>query len=811
MTTNLIQPSFAAGELSPALFERVDLAKYKSGAATMRNFFVDYRGGASTRPGTRYVATSSTPGTGLPPRLVRFQASVTVTFVLEFGNNGSSGYIAFYTGGAQVLSGGSPYTISSPYALADLPLLKFTQANDVLTITHPSYAPMQLSHISDTNWTLTTMSFGAQQAAPIAGTVTSNHAGETAPSGDSGTTYYRYKVTAVSAASGEESVASASFDNGGTSRIMSLDGMVWQSLTWSAPSGPAPASYNVYRQGEVPNGVPPAGALYGLIGSATSTTFADRNLNPDFGSAPPTNANPFASGAYPGCTAYFLERQWFAASNASPANIWASQPGAFNNFNVSYPITASDAITESLLSTQVNGIKCMVPMPTGMVVGSSGGAWLISGGSVGSGGIPASITPTDITAQPQAANGFSDVPPIVVNSDILFVQYMQGIVRDLSYNFYVNIYTGTDLTVLSNHLFSGRTIREWAYAEEPFKVVWAVQDNGGLLSLTYLKEQEVYGWARHDTLGLFQSVCTVSEPPVNATYFVVLRPMGGTWTYLIERMADRATIDGNPTMGIPANIENAWAVDCGLALPQPTRAGALYPGPGSGAAGTFTTMGCSPGTFSNADTGAVIRANGGKALVTSYVSATTVNVQILVPFATLPNDPNATPLTAAAGAWTITQPVTTVSGLSYLNGMTVSILADGNVMTPQLVNGGQITLQAPASSVVVGLPFAAQLQTLYLDTGEPTTQGKRKKVNAVSVRVKDSRGIQVGRTAATCRYIKEWNQSVSLGGPLPLASGDQRIVLDPVYDTGGQFWMQVTDPVCATILGVVPEITLGDG
>lgn len=50
-----IQPSFAAGELSPFLYGRVDLAKFKVGARTLRNFFVHAHGGASNRPGTRFV------------------------------------------------------------------------------------------------------------------------------------------------------------------------------------------------------------------------------------------------------------------------------------------------------------------------------------------------------------------------------------------------------------------------------------------------------------------------------------------------------------------------------------------------------------------------------------------------------------------------------------------------------------------------------------------------------------------------------------------------------------------------------------
>jgi hypothetical protein len=187
---------------------------------------------------------------------------------------------------------------------------------------------------------------------------------------------------------------------------------------------------------------------------------------------------------------------------------------------------------------------------------------------------------------------------------------------------------------------------------------------------------------------------------------------------------------------------------------------------------------------------------------------------INVPFPVLPNDPSQTALGAAAGAWTLTTPVTTVSGLTHLAGKTVSILADGNVMVPQVVSAaGTITLQTAASSVIVGLPFQAQLQTLNIDVGEGgpggSVQGKPKKVGAVTIRVKDTRGLKAGRTPATVTQVKEWNSNVYLGGPLPLVTGDQRLILDPLYDVGGRLWIQVDDPVPATVLGLIPELTTG--
>lgn len=828
MSLNQIQTSFAAGEVSPSIFARVDLAKYKVGAAVMRNFFADYRGGAASRPGLRYITTSATPASGLPPRLIPFQFSTLQSYVLEFGLN----YIAFYKNGAQVLLVSTAYTISSPYALADLPLLKFTQSADVMTLTHASYAPNQLDRASDTSWTLPAITYAATQQPPTGGASTSHMGTESPVPGDTSSTAYTYVVTAISA-SGEESNISAAFSNPSDSRIMSTDGNTYQALTWTAPAGPTPVLYNIYRQEEVPNGAAPAGSILGLIGSATETAYTDRAGNPDFSTTPPTHQNPFAGGNNPSCTTYYLQRQWFGATAADPETFYATKSGLFNNMDTSLPSQETDAITDTLASTQVNAIKSFTPMPTGLIAFSSGGAWLISGGGVGAGGTPTPIGPASIVAQPQAFNGASDLPPIVANYDVLYGNPF-GYIRDLSYNFYVNIYTGTDMTVLSNHLFSGRTIREWAYAEEPYKLVWCVRDDGILLGFTYLKEQDVYAWSRHDTNGLFQSVCTVKEivpttsggnvstAVVFATYFVVKRLLGGTWKYTIERMAERFAIEGNAPLGVPSNVENAFCVDCGLSLPQPQPNAALYPAayvggtpplPSIAPVGSSIVFMADAAVFSVGNVGSVIRAFAGKATITQYLDPQHVIATITARFPAMPNDPLFTPLPASNGAWTMTAPVSVVSGLDYLDGMKVSILADGNVMAPQIVSGGQVTLQLPASSVVIGLPYQCQLQTLYLDMGEGpqgTIQGKRKKISAATIRVRDTRGIKVGRTPQTVVPVKEWNSNIPLGGPLPLVTGDQRVVVDPLYDTAGQFWMQIDDPVPGTVLGVIPEISIGD-
>jgi hypothetical protein len=87
----------------------------------------------------------------------------------------------------------------------------------------------------------------------------------------------------------------------------------------------------------------------------------------------------------------------------------------------------------------------------------------------------------------------------------------------------------------------------------------------------------------------------------------------------------------------------------------------------------------------------------------------------------------------------------TVGGLAHLNGKTVCVLADGVEHPTRVVSGGAITLQAPASRVVVGLPFTSELQPSKreVQTDKGSAQGQLWRVSRVGVFVHDSRGGQV--------------------------------------------------------------------
>lgn len=831
-------------------------------------------------------------------------SAATNTFTLNdlSGNQVSTIGKGTYTGGA---TASRIYTIATPYAATDLPLLKFAQSADVMSFTHPLYPPYDLARITNNNWTMTAVTFDSTVFPPASVSVVATVQPSSSTTPPTLPAAYSYQITSVSSA-GQESVASPRGDVTDSVDISVTAGSLI--ITW--PSAASAQTYNIYKAptsyntdpGNTADAIPPpVGSVYGFIGQSYGLQFVDSNIVPDLQQTPPLHIDPFspsqvlaititapgsysaaptvaittgtgvdfsgevvlvgtaveaviitdnghgylpgdtvafsggsgsgatatltigpASGTYPGVVSYFSQRRVYASTLNNPDTYFMSKPGQFTDFSKSTVPLDTDAITGTPWAQQVNGIQWMLPMPGGLVTFTGFGAWLVNGGG-GSATNPVAITPTSQQATPQAFTGCSSIlMPITINFDILYVPAINTYVRDLSYNYWVNIYTGTDITALSSHLFTDFQISQWAWAQEPFKIVWAVRNDGSLLSLTYLKEQEVAGWARHDTYGNFLSVCTVIEPPVYAPYFVTTRfPKDGSpGQFYIERMDNRDW----------STVEDPWCVDCALSLPMQTpNAGISI----SAATGIGVTVEATAPIFSVGSIGQVIRSGGGIVVLTSSVSVTMMKGNVISPITqTIPDYPgnlNQIPVFQPASAWTIATPVTTITGLQHLVGLSVTGLADGVPITPRVVDAnGNITLDFPATNVKVGLGFTAQVQSLYLNQpANPTMQGRRKSITAMTARVDSSLMIAAGTdqvdgsTLTPMQIAPTWTvQNIpDLGGTytspggqtvqLPY-TGDLRLNTAANWAKVGQVAVQQSNPVPLQLLAIVSETLQGD-
>ena len=520
---------------------------------------------------------------------------------------------------------------------------------------------------------------------------------------------------------------------------------------------------------------------------------------------PPTASTyHWAMGAFggdqgwPAAVCYYQQRRLFAATPGQPQVVWMSRTGGFPDFGQSRPIEDDDAVTFSLNSGQLNSVRSMIGLRK-LILLTSDAEW-----SVGPGAGTA-ITPSAYQIDPQGYFGASQVQPIGVGNIALYLQSMGQTIRDLGYDFYSDSYLGNDITVMAAHLVAGHQILEWAWQQVPSYCLWSIREDGVLLGTTYMKEQQIAAWHHHDTDGLFESVATIPEGSENAVYVVVNRTIQGVTRRYVERFASRNFTD-------LTGLTDAWFVDCGLSFDGTVQniAGLeiTNTADGDGTWG-YTDSGVRVGSgitpFLPTDVGdCVVFTNpDGSSLrltVSEFINSGEVYV---TPNQTI--DPSMRNVFIPNWAWARR----TVSGLSQLEGKTVSILADGGVQPQQVVTGGTISINPPAVHVLAGLPYTSDIESLNLAFGSPeNSMAKKKNIAKVYLLVENTRGIWAGRSFDKLLEFKQ-RSIENYGQPTNLLTGLARIDIVTNWDQGGTFVVRQTDPLPITINALIPEVAIG--
>ena len=157
---------------------------------------------------------------------------------------------------------------------------------------------------------------------------------------------------------------------------------------------------------------------------------------------------------------------------------------------------------------------------------------------------------------------------------------------------------------------------------------------------------------------------------------------------------------------------------------------------------------------------------------------------------------------------------TTLSGLSHLEGQTVSILADGSVHANKTVSSGAITLDRSVTKACVGLAYDSVLQTMRIEGGsaEGTSQGKIKRISKVVLRLFETVGVKVGPSLTNLETIPFRTTSSDLSAPVDtLVEGDREIEFDDDYNSDGHIFIKQDQPLPASILAIYPTLVTNDG
>lgn len=751
-----VQTNFTAGEISGRLYGRSDLDRYQNALRECTNAVVQQHGGVTRRPGTVFVARARG---NADPRLIEFQYSTEQAYVIEFTNTNcrfyrDKGQIQYsnVAGGIEplvtnaswssstatmttavshkfaigdlitltlvdsvwgsVVNGNQylvtavtsttfdfelasnpgtytndpadkvdgPYTITSPYSNSDLPDLTYTQSADILYVCHKDYEPRELQRVGVDEFQFAT--------------VTHNDG-----------PYLGLNTTQANTITPVTGTGSKNFTLSGTSFITASN--IGQQIRWRQSDA------EKWGWGEITN-----------VSGTTLTVDVQYDALSSYSASYHWRLGAWHdTEGYPQACAFHQQRLWFANTPGSPQTAWASETDNYDAWRPSLrdngSVLDTNGLTYTISDDQVNDIRWMISSPSGLLIGTGGAEFLMTSRSSSD-----ALTPTNVGVFRQTACGSRGfIRPRFINGSTLFVQRSGRKVRELSYRLDNDQHNSADLTLLAEHITLD-IIKRTAYQQEPNSILWACDEDGGLLSMTYEREENVIGWAKHALGGINAKVndlCCIFDDVdgVDRLWMVVERTINGSTVRFIEYLGEQ--------FGIDRSVLKAGFVDSCL----------VYDG-----------------------------------------SATT-----------------------------------TITGLLYLEGETLQVLANGAAHPDVVVTNGSITLQYEATDVQVGYGYTTRIKTLPIYTVRAPfeTRGRVSNVYKVKPYFYRTVGCEIGSSDTDDLEIVPFrNGGQSMDTAVKPYTGFKEVGIDDYHDEEASIIIEQNQPLPMTILSITYLLDVND-
>lgn len=803
------QHAFNAGEMSPQLYGRFDISKYKNALKTSTNAFLFPQGPVKRRNGTQFI--KEVKSSANTTRLIPFQFSATDAFVLEFGNN----YIRFYQDKANVEDGGSPVEVTTTYTSAQVDDISYVQFGNSIYLAHPDHPPRQLIRNSTTSWDLKTITFSPPATTEI---------GLSGPVGItlSATTGNNITVTADSAffqegdigrqivAVADNTTGIGSIDSRTSDTVVSIniiedfDTTTYSTGEWlidlsplgqisiAAVGGGSGSSGETITVTSSGSGTPPlfkpqqVGKYLNVHGGVAEITARNSNVSIEcvvqksLDSTEDTSVWSIedeswsSARGYPKAVGLFQGRLIFGGTTEDPQTIWMSEESIYDGFGAG--ADDEDSVVLDVSSLRANEIS-WISSARNLVVGTTGAEISLEPSSAGP------ITPSNPPDQVKTLWGSAVQTPLIIGDEIVFIGGNGQKIRSFKYDFNIDGYSAEDLLFLSSHFTSSSiTLSELAYANDPFSTIYAVLSDGNMLVGTYERAQEVIGWSKYTTDGSYEKVTVISENNEDVVYTIVNRTIDGSTVRYVEAFdsgdgSDETHIFSDSAIEVRPDSETI----SGITQASP---------------GVVTTSG-SHG-FSDGDTVYMMDIAGMTELngnIYTIANSTSTTFELTNSSGT---DIDTSSFTAYTSGGTANKRSTAISGLDHLEGETVEIRSEGAVVPSKTVSSGAITLETESGIVVIGQPYTTTIQTLRYPMSTLSSQNISGRIRWTNVEllVDTSSPPTVNGESITSR-----NGDDDMDSAVPLFSGFYEYSANDWDDTG-ELTITKSGPFPMILLGI---------
>jgi len=680
-------------------------------------------------------------------RLIPFRFSTVQNYIIELGD----GYARFYRNRGVVESSPSvAYEIVTPWPASVLKELKYFQSFDRLYICHKSYQTRVITRTSDTAWTINTLSFEDGPFLPTNSTATT--------------------ITPSAATGAITLTASTSiFVAGDVGRQMRIR---VASNNWGY------VTITGFTSGTVVN----ATVVNTLTAASATATWSFSYFGGSMG--------------WPAVGTIYEQRMILANTESYPATVFGTRTGQFGANAVFSPTNPDGTVVDSngfvytIGDDQVNDIRWLSSGRT-LMIGTAGGEHSLTGGTASS---YAPVTPTNVTIKRESKTGSAlNVRAHRVGNAILYSSKSSLKQRELNYDFGIDSFISRDVTIFNDHITHSGII-DSDFQDEPDPTLWCVRSDGVLLGFSYERVQQVEGWHRHylgGTNAQVKSVACIQRPDLSGddVWLIVSRTIGGSTVQTVEYITENFDGDND-------NKDTQFFVDCGATYNGYLDA-SITP---SAVSGSGVTITAGSSVFSASMVGNQVRAGTARATVVGYISGTQITVDVTSPFSSL----------SAIASWNWSMATNDVTGLTWLNGETVNVLADGYVAGQKVVSSGSIAIDAFASKIHVGLPYEATLRTLPVEARQfGTIAGNVRRTHKIFIYLTNTIGLLINGIANNKARIVPFgggNHNLDEGPPLFSGILDTEPPMD--YDKEGVLELRHPWPTNLTVNYIAQEMSI---
>lgn len=602
--------------------------------------------------------------------------------------------------------------------------------------------------------------------------------------------------------------------------ITGSSGLVWADVVVSSSSVSAgPASGNSFPMlrniGFITAGTRYAGNIIAVQNAAMAYVFTYP------GQTLPSAVNSCAFwqlgtynqiAGFPAACCFHQDRLILAGPPGFPQELDGSMSGNYEVFSASgsnLQVSNNNALQFSLNSQELNAIRWLKSSTQGLLAGTQNSEWSITPSTQS----PA-LTPTSINATETTHFGSADADSIQVGNATLYIQRAQRKVRELIYFWQVGNFRSNNMTELAEFI-TLPAINQLINQREVHPTVWAKTTNGQLLSMCYKRDdvtlESDIGWAEHqlggqsDSAGsppLVLSMATIpsSDTSFDELWMVVKRFINGTSVVTVEYLS-KSYDDNTPQ-------EMSYHFDCGqiynssiIVTGVSIGSSCVVTAPNHGLANSSTVR-----FYNTVGINIVTKDVNGNATITNQLNENTfvtqsATVNTFQIFDFLGNAINTNSSSIYVGSCVVKALVSSIGGLSWLAGETVSVLGDGSMQANTTVSqSGLLNLSPPAAVVSVGYAYNSDGQLLRTKDGsaQGTSIGSNRRVNRVAFMLHDVGDFSFGPSFTQLIPLRFEQADVQNADTMtPLFDGVVRQGIESGDD-------QYTDTVCFRQTGGLP-------